>query len=382
MLKEQEITGTIKSKINNPGQFFKNTLSGPPAGPTVGWFCTYTPEELIIAAGFTPVRIFGRKKISKSESYFPINFCPYIKAGWESLLSDNHSFKGLVFANSCDGMRRFYDVARIYLKDTPSYLLDVPHLKSSNSIDFFTANTGELKAFLEKLGGSKITTRKIEKAIITTGKKRALLKELNGFIKKFPHILNISTYFKIMELAFLSEPEIFSEELEKYIKFINIYTVSDKTASSADYKEYPPIMIIGNFIAEKKLWELLSTMNITLACDDLCTSGRYFENRIDPDNHRDLLKAIAESYLSKPPCMRMANLGFKLAEIKDNITGNDIRGVLFISLKFCDTMLYSFSILKKKLNEMGIPALYLEIEYNNFSEGQIKTRVQAFLEML
>jgi benzoyl-CoA reductase/2-hydroxyglutaryl-CoA dehydratase subunit BcrC/BadD/HgdB len=80
--------------------------------------------------------------------------------------------------------------------------------------------------------------------------------------------------------------------------------------------------------------------------------------------------------------MRMADLGLKLKEIENTIIENSIEGIIFISLKFCDTVLYSFPLLKERFNQMGIPVLYLEMEYNNFSEGQLKTRIQAFLEML
>ena len=59
-----------------------------------------------------------------------------------------------------------------------------------------------------------------------------------------------------------------------------------------------------------------------------------------------------------------------------------MQGIIFISLKFCDTMLYSFPLIRKEMAALKTPVLYLEIEYNNFPEGQIKTRMQAFLEML
>jgi len=118
MSKEQEITSTIKRRINDTSNFFKKTLSAAASKLSIGWFCTYTPEELIITGGFTPVRIFGRYKISRSESYFPINFCPYVKASWEELLNSAGDFEGLIFTNSCDGMRRFFDTAARYLKET------------------------------------------------------------------------------------------------------------------------------------------------------------------------------------------------------------------------------------------------------------------------
>ncbi|MEA2016285.1 MAG: 2-hydroxyacyl-CoA dehydratase family protein [Actinomycetota bacterium] len=382
MPEEQEITRTIKKKINNTADFFKKSGYMSSSRPSVGWFCTYTPEELIIAGGFTPVRIFGRNKISRSESYFPINFCPYVKASWEGFLGDSRDFEGLIFTNSCDGMRRFFDIARRYLNDVPSHLLDIPHLKNKESLDFFAGNIKDTKIFIEKLRGKKITGSEIENAAAVVNNKRQLLKELQGFIRKFPHILNISTYYKIMELALVSDPESFLDDIRKYLDFLKKVTDENSSHLKTDLKKYPPIMIIGSFIAETKLWEILTEMDVRLAFDDLCTSGRYFENPIKLDKSKNLIESIASGYLNKPQCMRMADLGFKFSEIKNNIINNDIKGVMFMGLKFCDTMLYPFSTLKKELSDMGIPVLYLEIEYNNFSEGQIKTRMQAFLEML
>jgi len=372
----------LKNKINDISAFFENTLSSTDNRPLVGWFCTYTPEELIVAGGFIPVRIFGRKKIIKSESYFPINFCPYIKSSWESLLSGADNFKAVIFTNSCDGMRRFFDTTNKYLKDTPSYLLDVPHLRGAGSIDFFANNIGNMKRFIENLNGKKISRREIENAVSLINRKRKLLKKYSRIFTKLPELISISSYFKVMELSMISAPEIFADDLERYLKFIMEAGAENITKLQPNYKNTPAIMIIGNFITEEKLWGMLSAMNLKLASDDLCISSRYFEKQIELGDDSDFLNLIAERYLNKPQCMRMADLGLKLKEIENNIIKNNIEGVIFISLKFCDTTLYSFPLLKQKLNQLGIPALYLEIEYNNFSEGQLKTRVQAFLEML
>jgi len=388
MLENKEITSTIKNRINDiEDNFFNNSISISSNKPAIGWFCTYTPEELITAGGLIPLRISSRKKIVKSEGYFPINFCPYIKSSWESLLTDTSTknIKGLIFTNSCDGMRRFFDVANKYLKNIPSYLLDVPHLKDKDSIDFFSGNIAQMKLFIERLKGGKIKEEEIKKAVYITNSKRKFLKEFSCLLNQLSNIVNISTYYKIMELAMTSESEAFTHDLEKYLRFIKKASTENKSSFQSDNKKSlksPPIMIIGNFIAENKLWDVLSTMNLRVASDDLCISSRYYEKQVKSVSNSDSLWTIAERYLTKPPCMRMADLGFKLSEIKSNIIKNDIKGVLFISLKFCDTMLYFFPLLKRKLSEMGIPILYLELEYNNFSEGQIKTRIQAFLEML
>jgi benzoyl-CoA reductase/2-hydroxyglutaryl-CoA dehydratase subunit BcrC/BadD/HgdB len=380
--KSSESSNFLKGKINDIQDFFKNTLSSLDNRPLIGWFCTYTPEELIIAGGFTPLRIMGSKKITKSESYFPINFCPYVKSIWDSLLSRINNLKGLVFTNSCDGMRRLYDTANTYLKDIPLYLLDVPRLRGEDSTAFFQHNLAGMKRFIENTAGVKISDKEIRKAVALVNKKRDLLEKFSLLFRKFPRYIHISTYYRIMELSMTSETKIFIDELDKYLKLIKESTAKNATVPGSDAESIPGIMVIGNFITEEKLWDMLSSMKLRISSDDLCISSRYYKNPVDIDGSLDMLASLARRYISKSPCMRMADLGLKLKEIENNRIKNNIEGIIFISLKFCDTVLYFFPLLKDRLNQMGIPALYLEMEYNNFSEGQLKTRIQAFLEML
>ena len=161
----------------------------------------------------------------------------------------------------------------------------------------------------------------------------------------------------------------------------------------------PEIMILGNFIDEERLWEIFDELDCKISADDLCSSSRYFENIIQSDNFSDifgrkqeppneeisidrLLRDIAVRQLFKPQCMRMANLNDKIEEINKNIVKNKIKGIIYISQKFCDNTLLFYPLLREKLNENNIPSLFIEIEHNNLSVGQIKTRIQAFLEII
>jgi benzoyl-CoA reductase/2-hydroxyglutaryl-CoA dehydratase subunit BcrC/BadD/HgdB len=380
--KSSESPDSLKDKINDVRMSFKNTLSSLNDRPLVGWFCTYTPEELIIAGGFTPIRIMGSKKKTKAESYFPINFCPYIKSIWDNLLTGISNLKAVVFTNSCDGMRRLYDTADTYLKDIPSHLLDVPRLRGEDSVVFFKGNLARMRRFIGNTAGTQISDKKIEKAAALMNRKRKLLEKFSILFREFPQHIDISTYYRIMELSMTSDIRIFIDELEKYLKFIKENTDKNTTVSEPDTKSIPGIMIIGNFITEERLWDMLSSMKLRISSDDLCISSRYFKNLVDIDGSPDILASLAKRYLNKSPCMRMADLGLKLKEIENSIIKNHVEGIIFISLKFCDTVLYSFPLLKERLNQMGIPVLYLEMEYDNFSEGQLKTRIEAFLEML
>ena len=384
-------------RVFNLNEQFQLSLNSTKDAKNIGWLCTYTPEEMIIASGFNPIRILGSKKLNKAESYFPINFCPYLKSSWEALLDAEKTLSAVIFTNSCDGMRRLYDTAEHYLKDIPVYMLDVPRNTDDRAKDFFASNLEGLKVFLESLSGSDLETDKITGAIELMNKKRELLANFSRLFFDGHTDLKISDYYKIMELSTSSQVNDFISDFEKFIDSLSRKEntrpgPSGEPTTSKD-NNIPEVMIIGNLITEEKLWDMLSSIDLRLVSDDLCISSRYYMGLVDNGSHDQadggtrkkkdgLLRAISERYLGKPHCMRMADMGAKVAEIEKKVKEDNVRGVIFISLKFCDTMLYSFPLIKQALGKLKIPVLYLEIQYNNFSAGQVKTRTQAFLAML
>ena len=60
----------------------------------------------------------------------------------------------------------------------------------------------------------------------------------------------------------------------------------------------------------------------------------------------------------------------------------EVDGVIFYTLKFCDPHLFDVPLLKDRLNEKGIPGLVLEGDYTPGTLGRVRTRVEAFVEML
>jgi len=401
------------SRINTFEQFISNNADVPsleninPEIKKIGWLCTYTPEEIITAAGFMPSRIIGTHKTSKAEGYFPINYCPFVKSSMEDILdiaSNNECFSGFVFTNSCDCMRRFYDICKKYVPGIPSFLLDVPRNKNNLSIMQFKNNIESMSYFLAGIGGKSMQLNELDDSIKLHNKKRALLNELDRMFK-FSGKLTSANYFTIIKRAMTEEPLSFTLQLKKYIEYLkNNSEFLNNNPYIADVLENgPPVMIIGNFIEENKLWEIFDELNCYIASTDTCSSERYFKNITEfedsgrslhdlanlnaDDGNTDLgigkiIADIATRHLFKPQCMRMADLGKKIEEINRDIEKYNISGVIFISQKFCDNTLLFYPLLRQNLNTLKIPSLFLEIEHNNLSAGQIKTRIQAFIEIL
>jgi benzoyl-CoA reductase/2-hydroxyglutaryl-CoA dehydratase subunit BcrC/BadD/HgdB len=58
------------------------------------------------------------------------------------------------------------------------------------------------------------------------------------------------------------------------------------------------------------------------------------------------------------------------------------QGVIFVLLKFCDPHAFDFPYMKELLDRAGIPGMLLEIEDQQTSEEQLRTRLEAFIELL
>jgi benzoyl-CoA reductase subunit C len=366
---------------NKVEDFFRKTGVNKAGQKKIGWFCTYTPEELITASGFSPIRVTGSRKPVKSDSYFPINFCPYLKSAWESLLTSEDGLQAAIFTDSCDGMRRLYDTAEYYLKDLPVFMLNVPRNTDRRSVDFYRSNLEDMLGFLEGIKGGRISGQELFNAIRLHNRKRDLLKEFSTSFFNKAISLKISDYYRVMEASLSRTSENFLDELQSFKE------LTSKNGNKNNSRDHG-IMIIGNFITEEKLWRMFSELDVDLAADDLCISSRYYQNPVhipsmpEGTDRKSMLHLIAERYLKKPACMRMSDIGSKIGQLKQKASDNDIRGIIFISLKFCDNVIYTFPLIRKEFAGLKIPVLYLEIEYNNFSEGQAKTRTQAFLEMI
>lgn len=358
--------------------FIKDIQKEKDTKSKIGWVCTYTPEELILSAGALPYRILSKAPLNDDKGYLPINFCPFIKSILQQVFSED-DLKAIVIANSCDGLRRLYDIIDYYKKDIEVFLLDVPRNTDKLSVRHFFSNLVRLNLFLQGCGTSEEAVSLYDAVKIVSIKKK-LLKSLKEVYLTDPEVLTFSDYEKIVELSMIKDPFMLVPRLEGLLEELDKKDVGTRAGH-----KYTDIYLSGSFVMEEKLWGLFDELGLKIVDDDLCSAKRYFSNVIRPLKNislDDSIMSISESYLKKTPCMRMADLSIKLDEIKEGIRKTEAKGFIYISMKFCDNSLLFYPLLKEGLRDFGIPSLFLELETNNFPEGQVKTRLQAFKELM
>jgi benzoyl-CoA reductase/2-hydroxyglutaryl-CoA dehydratase subunit BcrC/BadD/HgdB len=147
---------------------------------TVSYTCSYVPEEIILAAGLDPRRVIPEARPSEADAYMHPNTCYYVKSLLASGLAEAGSgTDAIVFANSCDGMRRLNDVWKEYVEAVPAFFIDVPKKRDPASIDFLAS---ELRRFADNLEeafpGSRVTDESLGEAIGVCNNVRLLMDEV------------------------------------------------------------------------------------------------------------------------------------------------------------------------------------------------------------
>ncbi|MBU6391647.1 MAG: 2-hydroxyacyl-CoA dehydratase [Planctomycetota bacterium] len=343
--------------------------------PKIGYFCSYTPVELIRAAGFHPVRIKGSEKESCSANEVLCgNICPYIKAVVDQKINGGlEDFKGMVFVNSCDGMRRLYD-AWVRLdegKKTFNYILDIPKNTDDAAVYYYASLLKNLKEKLESYFTLKIHHDDINRSISLYN---AVREKVRLFLQKYwSGYIGQSGYeiFSLLKKGVNVLPEKFHEYLSHVMK---------QKGDVHDTREVPRLFMWGSIMENERIMKVVEDAGAKVVAEDLCNGSRYFDAQISIGN--DPILSIARRYIKRAPCSRMVNVFERINNVLAVMQEKSIHGAIYHTLKFCDHNLMDYPVIKKTFHEKNIPLLHLNCDYTLSSEGQIKTRVEAFLEQL
>src|SRR5665647_1889340 len=101
----------------------------------------------------------------------------------EDLLASQDELSAVIVTNSCDGMRRFYDIASKYVPDLPFFMLDVPRNQNELAVRYFANNILKMSDFLETISGRKMLLPDLISAQRICSEKRLLLKKLSNFFR-------------------------------------------------------------------------------------------------------------------------------------------------------------------------------------------------------
>ena len=358
----------------------------------IGYLCMFAPIELILAADAIPVRVnsgwYDAAKLG--DRIVPVEVCPIIRSTMGAKMIDLSPYlelsDAIIGVLTCDGMTKLNDI----LSDSkPVWTMPIPRVKdSAQATRFWREELLAIKEKIEKLTGNKITRKKLKAAITLTQKATKAFRRLQDLRKGNPVIMGrdamlVNQTFMWDDIVRWTEKtEALCDELEKM----------EREKKWACPPETPRVMITGTPMIWPDNWKVPTlieeaTPQGVLIADELCSSERLLYDPVGVDEWTidDMFKAISERYLmaSTCPCFTSEDgnedrINWLLTKVKEW----NINGVIYYVVRGCMLYAMEYTRVKRVLDRIGIPVYYLDTEYTREDVGQLKTRVEAFLEML
>ena len=351
----------------------------------VGYLCCFAPVEIITAADMVPFRIVGNAEESSApaDTFIEPIACSFTRSCFALAMKNGYDFlDGYVVPHSCDNIVKLYDVWKYNVKPAYSHFINIPHTLSQASFEFFQAELDTFKKSLEKFVGREITNEKLKQAIRLHNENRALMRELNAFRKQDPPLISGAEMTKV-SLAVVSIPVTEANELLRNI----IKEV--KQHHHGPPKKPARLLVYGTVEDNAAFIELVEESGANVVIDDLSFGTRTYWHDVEITDNP--LNGIANRYLAKIPCPRtykqrtgthQQDLENRFGYLCDFVNEFDVNGAILYVLRYCDTHAFDVPDVKEYLQGKGIPVLDIEDEYSTASFARLKTRIEAFLEMI
>ena len=345
----------------------------------VGYVCSYTPEEIILAAGAHPLRLFGAKEnVSLADSHLQSYCCSLVRGVLEEGMSRRADFlDGMIFPHTCDSIQRLSDIWRMNISF--GFHLDVVlpvKLDTQSARDYML---DVLEKFSNDIGNAltaEVTDAALQKAITTMNVIRQSIRGIYELRSQNPRLMPGEDLYTIVRASMIMDRERVAEML--------LETLAELQTQSSKVMEARPVkrLVLGGGICNHPdIYSTIEEAGGAIVWDDFCTGARYF-SQIVPDGTAPVLR-IAERLIQRVVCpAKHMDLDGRARHLIQLVKEQKAEGVIFLLLKFCDPHAFDYPYIKQSLDDAGIPVMLMEINDPVSSGGQMKTRVEAFLEML
>lgn len=352
-------------------------------GLVAGTFCTFTPLEILDAAGFSPVSLCGMSEetIPAAEAHLPKNMCPLIKSSYGFAVSDKCPYTYfadlIVGETTCDGKKKMYELLG-KMKDV--YILHLPQGENEAALDVWTAELHRFIEFLEEKFSVKITEEGLREACRVRNAEREARRRLQELqLTNPPHAYGYQLYKTLDGVGFLFDR---GEVLEKLNGLSNDLEKAYDSGDRPVPEDAKRILITGCPIGGvlEKTVKAIEANGGVVVCYENCSGVKAVAEDVDLEAD-DIVRAIAKRYLSigcavmTPDNRRMELIGKLIGEYK-------VDGVVEVVLQTCTPYAVEAFSVRKYMEELGMPYLGVETDYSSGDTGQLGTRIEAFLEML
>jgi benzoyl-CoA reductase subunit C len=340
----------------------------------IGWLCSYSPVEVMYAAGMLPVRILGTHEVQDvTDRYLFPTVCPFSRDALAQGLKGRYGYlDGLTMARTCSHVQGTFDNWKNYVPTPFIYYIWFPcHVASSRAKPCLRAELSDFIKAVEGHTGSTVSQDDLDRAIGLYNRNRQLMKQVYEFRKQEDPPITGAEAMEMVVASQLMDVEEHNELLEQLLE--------ELPNRKLDREAGLRLMMVGSEMDDVVFVRMMEELGCTVVIDEHCTGARYFWDEVVPEEDR--LAAIAQRYITRWPCPAIsADFDWRCNRILQHAKDWDVQGALVYQQKFCDPHEFDIPSIQKTFHDSDIPTLVLEFDVT-IPFGQFRTRVEAFLEM-
>ncbi len=352
----------------------------------IGSYCVFVPEEIVLAGGATLVGLCSGADfvVEEVEKYLPRNTCSLIKSSFGFKLGRVcpylESADMIVGENTCDGKKKAYETFAGMVDNL--YVMDLPQVKSGQGRALLKEEFERFKTAVEELTGNKITVEALKEGIKVVNAKRAALHRLAILRKADPAPISGLDALLANQVFFYDKPARFTESVNKICDELEVRIKENQGAFPL---KTPRILISGCPMAVPnwKLPWIIETSGAVIVGEESCVGERGTRNLTNDSGQSmdELMEAITDRYF-KVDCAIFTPNRDRSDHIVEMAKAYGANGVIHYGLQFCQPYIMESIPVENTLEDLGIPCMRIETDYGMEDLGQLKTRVEAFIEQI
>jgi benzoyl-CoA reductase/2-hydroxyglutaryl-CoA dehydratase subunit BcrC/BadD/HgdB len=354
----------------------------------VGWFGYNIPEELLFALGLVPVRLGhggDGRLVNVGSSYISSKNCVFTRhlVGEFAEKKDPYILNSDIVAvdSTCIQLYRVSEIIRYYF-DVKTVCLGVPrNFYLPEARKYFMNEVKEFASKLEEFAGTKLETERFAASIELFNGIRDKIQKL--YERQAAKGAGISWFevYDAVQAGYYLDRERYSEYLSALLDELD----TANTEPVEDVSEGARVFLSGSVIppSDRKLIDIIGEFRGRIVGDDLWSG---LAPSLSLDIKEPTLEGLADAYIDRFPHGALPYLDLetdrRLENLRVSIDKYQANGVIYHTLRYCDPFSFKANETKKVVGEDGIPLLEIHTEYAGSDIEAMRTRTEAFMEIL
>ncbi|HHV16038.1 MAG TPA: 2-hydroxyacyl-CoA dehydratase [Gelria sp.] len=347
----------------------------------VGIYCTYCPQEMILAAGAIPVSLCGTSEtpIADAETVLPRNLCPLIKSSYGFAVTDTcpffHFSDLIIGETTCDGKKKMFEIMQ---EIKPVYVMQLPHLHQLDAaLELWIKELRRLRSTLEEELDVEISDEKLWDAIRKVNHETMAVKAICDLNKKNPPVLNG------LDLLTVTWSRNFSSDKEELFTMLNELQQELATNQESEANANKPRVLLTGCpvgLGSEKVIRLVEESGGLIVAMENCSGYKTLELQSDTELD-DPIIALAQKYM-EIPCSCMSPNPYRFELLERMLEEFQVDAVVDLTWQACHTYNIEAFTVGNLVRDKGLPYLHLESDYSSSDLETLKVRIEALLEMV